>query len=134
MTEFPTLKRLFPDKVAKGKATKKDISAAVEAAAELLKRGKDVGNVELRVVGSKGRRSFTLDVRDGECLVEEAGSEARDLRVAASEDTWVEIANGDLSPVDAYLTGRLELAGNLGFAKRQFAKLMSRGDIDALPI
>ena len=45
----------------------------------------------------------------------------------------MEIANGDLSPVDAYLTGRMEVAGNLDFAKRQYAKAMSAASAEDLP-
>jgi putative sterol carrier protein len=51
-----------------------------------------------------------------------------------SHETWVELANGDLSPVDAYLAGRLELTGDVEFAKRQYAKVKARGMIDELPV
>ena len=34
-----------------------------------------------------------------------------------TDAAWAEIASGSLSPVDAYLTGRLEVAGDLGLRK-----------------
>ena len=37
-----------------------------------------------------------------------------------------EIAKGDLSPVDAYLAGRLEVHGDLDFGKRLFARLAAK--------
>jgi putative sterol carrier protein len=65
--------------------------------------------------------------------VAEGSADERNLEVVVSEETWVEMANGDLSPVDAYLAGRMEVTGDLEFAKRQYAKAMSRGTAEDLP-
>jgi putative sterol carrier protein len=133
MDEFPKLKRLFPRKVAAGEVGATDIAQSMESGAKLLKRGKDIGRLEVRLLGARGSRSFTFDVLSGDCRVAEGSSEERDLEVVVSEETWVEIANGDLSPVDAYLAGRMEVTGDLEFAKRQYAKAMSRGAVEDLP-
>jgi putative sterol carrier protein len=134
MSDYPRLKRLFTNKAAAKEASAADVASSMESAAKLLKRGNDVGTVELRVLGDGAERAFTFEVLPGDCRVREAGTESPSLRVVLTDATWAEIANGDLSPVDAYLTGRLEVAGDLGFAKRQYAKLISRGDVDELPI
>jgi putative sterol carrier protein len=133
MNEFPKLKRLFSRKVAPAKAGASDIAESMETGAKLLKRGKDVGRLEVRLIGARESRSYTFDVLAGDCRVTQGRSAERDLEVVVSEETWVEIANGDLSPIDAYLAGRMELTGDLEFAKRQYAKAMSRGAVEDLP-
>ena len=134
MTDYPRLRRLFAKRKAVGEVSAADVASSMESAAKLLKRGNDAGTMELRVLGDRAQRAFTFDVLPGDCRVKEAGTESPSLRVVLTDATWAEIASGDLSPVDAYLTGRLEVAGDLGFAKRQYAKLISRGDVDELPI
>ena len=133
MSEYPKLKRLFPRKVDAAEVRASDLAASVESGAKLLKRGKDVGQVELRVVGAKASRSYTVDVLGGDTKVTQGAADEPDLLLVVPEETWVEIANGDLSPVDAYLTGRMEVAGNLDFAKRQYAKAMSGRGAEDLP-
>lgn len=133
MSEYPKLKKLFPRRIDAGEVRVSDLGESVESGAKLLRRGKDVGQLELRLVGAKGSRSFTVDVLAGDSRVTQGAADQPDLQVVVSEETWVEIANGDLSPVDAYLTGRMEVAGDLDFAKRQYTKAMSPRDTEDLP-
>jgi putative sterol carrier protein len=134
MIEYPKLKRLFRRELSVGEAGASEISEAVEAAAKLLGRGKDVGRLQLRLVGGRRRSAFTFDVLGGECRVAEGAAETPNLEIVVPEDALVEIANGRLSPVDAYLTGRMEITGDIEFGKRQYAKLMDRGSLPDLPI
>ena len=133
MSEYPKLKKLFARKVEPGDVRVSDIEASVKAGAKLLERGKDVGQIELRLVGGRADRSYTVDVVAGSSRVAPGRADEPNLQLVVPESTWVEIANGDLSPVDAYLTGRMEVAGDLEFAKRQYAKAMSRRGAEELP-
>ena len=55
-------------------------------------------------------------------------------KIIASQETLAEIANGDLSPADAYVTGRLEFRGDLSFAKKLYASAASgRASLDDIP-
>lgn len=133
MNEFPNLKRLFPRKMQAAELRVSDLTESMESGAKLLKRGKDVGRLEVRLLGKSGSRSYTFDVLAGDCRVTQGTSDERDLEIVVSEETWVDLANGDLSPVEAYLTGRMEVTGDLEFAKRQYAKAMSRRAAEELP-
>jgi putative sterol carrier protein len=133
VSEYPKLKKLFPRKIDAAEVRVADLAESVESGAKLLKRGKDVGQLELRLVSSKGSRPYTVDVLAGDSRVTQGEADQPNLQVVVSEETWVEIANGDLSPVDAYLTGRMEVTGDLDFAKRQYAKAMSRSATEDLP-
>jgi putative sterol carrier protein len=120
--------------VGSGEARSKDISDSMQAAAKLLGRGRDVGRLHVSVVGGRRNGQFTFDVLNGNCTVTESAAESPDLEVVVREDALVEIANGTLSPVDAYLSGRMEIAGDLEFGKRQYAKLLGRGSLGDLPV
>jgi putative sterol carrier protein len=133
MSEFPRVKRLFPRKLDAAEVKASDIAESMEAGARLLKRGKDIGRLEVRLIGKRGSSSYTFDLLGGDCQMTKGSPAESDFEVVVSEETWVEIANGDLSPVDAYLAGRMELSGDLEFAKRQYAKAMTRGSAEDLP-
>ena len=133
MTEYPRLRRLLPRKTRPGEAGPTDIASAVDAAAKALARGKDAGQLQVSLVGKRRPNHYTFDVRDGDCRVTEARSEAPDLEIVVTDDVLLEMAEGTLSPVDAYLMGRMEVTGDIEFGKRQYAKLMERGTIENLP-
>lgn len=41
-----------------------------------------------------------------------------DVRIVVRQDAWLEIAQGKLSPFDAFVSGRLQVGGDIGLAKR----------------
>jgi putative sterol carrier protein len=131
--EYPKLRRLFPRKVTTAAIKPADFDQPMQSAAQLLKRGKDVGRLGVRLLNSRGSRAYTFDVLGGDCRVTQGVAEDLDLEVVVDEDTWREIANGDLSPVDAFLAGKMEISGNMEFGKRQYAKAASRGDLEEMP-
>lgn len=132
--EFPRVRRVLGRDLGSGEARTKDISEAMQAAGKLLGRGKDVGRLQVNVVGGRRKGQFTFDVLNGDCKVTEGVGERPDLEVVVPEDTLVDIANGTLSPVDAYLAGRMEITGDIEFGKRQYAKLLERGSVEDLPV
>ena len=135
MNDFPTLKRLFSSRITPGEARATDIAASVDELGNNLSSGTDIGRVQVRMLGDKRSTDFSLEVLAGDAKTSKATIDNADLEIVVSEETWTEIANGDLSPVDAYLTGRMEIAGDLSFGKRLYAKGMSgRRPIDDLPI
>lgn len=134
MIEYPRVKRLFRRQVVAGEAGPSEIAEVMQAAAKLLGRGKDVGRLHVSLVGKRRRSQYTFDILAGECRVAEGAAETPDLEIVVPEDALVEIANGTLSPVDAYLSGRMEISGDIEFGKRQYAKLMDRGSVPDLPM
>jgi putative sterol carrier protein len=134
MAHYPSIKRLFPRKLEASEASASDFDESMQAGAKLLGRGKDVGRLQVRLLGERGSRYYTFEVLGGECRVTKARSDDVDFELVVSSETWVELANGDLSPVDAYLAGRLELTGDVEFAKRQYAKVKARGTLEDLPV
>jgi putative sterol carrier protein len=52
--------------------------------------------------------------------VEPKAAERPDVEIITASETWWEIAEGKLSPLDAFLTGRLRVRGHIERAKRVF--------------
>jgi hypothetical protein len=134
VTDYPTIKRLFERRVEPGKVTATEVKESMEALTKHLGRGRDLGRLRLRLLGGRKRNTYAIELLGGEGRMSQSEADEFDFEVVCTEETWAEIANGDLSPIDAYLAGRMELTGDLDFAKRQLAKVTSRTAVEELPL
>ena len=64
-----------------------------------------------------GAGTWRVDVDDGTVKVDESGGDA-DATIAASEETFQQIASGDLNATTAYMTGKLKVRGDMGAAMK----------------
>jgi len=99
---------------------------SVQTLGAAMKRGKHVGRVGLRVTDARRVRHYCIDILGGECTVKEVNAEGAKFAIACTKDTWAQIAVGELSPVDAFYQGRMEVEGDLAFGKRLYANAASR--------
>jgi putative sterol carrier protein len=64
-----------------------------------------------------GAGQWKVDVRDGNVNVTEGVGDA-DVTITTSEDTFNQIAGGELNPTSAYMTGKLKVKGDMGAAMK----------------
>jgi putative sterol carrier protein len=64
-----------------------------------------------------GAGTWKVDVQDGSVSVSEGGGDA-DATISASEETFEQIASGDLNATTAYMTGKLKIKGDMGAAMK----------------
>jgi putative sterol carrier protein len=64
-----------------------------------------------------GAGQWTVRVNDGAVTVAE-GLEAADVTISASADTFEGIARGEQNPTTAYMTGKLQIKGDMGAAMK----------------
>lgn len=57
--------------------------------------------------------------KEGGAVAQKA-AERPDVEIITAADTWWQIADGRLSPLEAFITGRLRVRGNIERAKRVF--------------
>jgi putative sterol carrier protein len=64
-----------------------------------------------------GAGRWRVEVRDGSVDASEGGGEA-DAVISTSSETFSKIANGEQSPATAYMTGALEVSGDIAAAMK----------------
>jgi putative sterol carrier protein len=64
-----------------------------------------------------GAGTWKVDVDDGSVKVTEGEGDA-DATISASEETFEQIASGDMNATTAYMTGKLKIKGDLGAAMK----------------
>jgi putative sterol carrier protein len=64
-----------------------------------------------------GAGTWRVDVQEGTVSVKEGDGDA-DATISASEETFNQIAAGDLNATTAYMTGKLKVRGDMGAAMK----------------
>jgi len=78
---------------------------------------KTAGMTNSYVFEIDGAGTWKVDVDDGNVKVAEGGGDA-DATISASEETFDQIASGDLNATTAYMTGKLKIKGDMGAAMK----------------
>ncbi len=78
---------------------------------------KTAGMTNSYVFEIDGAGTWKVDVQDGNVSVAEGGGDA-DATIQASEETFNQIASGDLNATTAYMTGKLKIKGDMGAAMK----------------
>lgn len=63
-----------------------------------------------------GQRTYGVTVRDQRCLISAQAPVDPDVTLAADPTTWVELLDGTVDPVAAFMAGRLVVRGDLNLA------------------
>jgi putative sterol carrier protein len=64
-----------------------------------------------------GAGEWVVAIHEGHLHVTEGSGEA-DCIVAASDDTFLQIVNGEQNPTSAYMTGKIKIKGDMGAAMK----------------
>jgi putative sterol carrier protein len=78
---------------------------------------KTAGMTNSYVFDIDGAGMWKVDVKDGNVSVTEGGGDA-DATISANEETFGQIASGDLNATTAYMTGKLKIKGDMGAAMK----------------
>ncbi len=78
---------------------------------------KTAGMTNSYVFEIDGAGTWKVDVNDGAVSVTEGGGDA-DATIAATEETFQQVASGDLNATTAYMTGKLKVRGDMGAAMK----------------
>jgi putative sterol carrier protein len=78
---------------------------------------KTAGMTNSYVFEIDGAGTWKVDVQDGSVSVAEGGGDA-DATISTSEETFDQIASGDLNATTAYMTGKLKIKGDMGAAMK----------------
>ena len=68
-------------------------------------------------MGSPGRR---IVIRNGACATKDGTTGTADVTITMEDDDLVSLMKGDLNGMTAFMTGKLQLEGDLMLAQRMF--------------
>ena len=93
-----------------------DLGETFTRLGDALRNSGRSGRVQCTILGPGEPRRWTLEVGERESRVKGEGTNAPDLEIITRETTWWDIADGSLSPLDAFRSGKLRILGdtNLG--------------------
>jgi putative sterol carrier protein len=84
--------------------------------AELLRGTGKVATLRCTILSDTAREHWTLDLHGDECRLLKDVRTAPNLELICKEATFWEIADGKLSPIEAFLQGRLRILGDTKLA------------------
>ena len=96
----------------------KDLAASFDEMAKRLAGTPRTGVVQVRL--TKGRRTgrcWSLAVSRKKCEVMDGEFDSPAVELITSEQTWSEIASGQTSPLEAFVSGNLRVRGDLETAR-----------------
>jgi putative sterol carrier protein len=120
MSEYVRLRRL-----ADGKS---GVKASLEGMVSSLGATKEKGKIQLSLVSGDDRKHWSIDLSGKEGRIAQAASKSPELEVVMSEETWLQIASGEVPPHEAYGRGMISVRGDLELGRRLFAHLRESSD------
>lgn len=130
MPEYAKLKTLVAVKAGR-KASKAQLGRAANGLATALKKERATGSLRIGVLERGRFTSMDIEHGGGKAKVTKSPTGRPTCEILGSSKTLGEIAAGRLSPVDAYLQGKLRIRGDLKYAKRVYARsAQSKGKRD----
>jgi len=71
-------------------------------------------SIQQVITGADGETHYWITIDDGTIDLGTGDIDGEDATITQSYDTAAALAKGDLSPVTAFMTGKLKIAGNMG--------------------
>jgi len=88
------------------------------------------------ITGAEGTTNYWITIGDGKIDLGVGDIDGEDATITQSYDSAAALAKGELSPVTAFMTGRLKIAGNMGMilglqgALAQLPAAMAKIDVE----
>jgi SCP-2 sterol transfer family len=120
--EYAKVKRLIP-------RGERDLQRGFNRLSQKLKSSGEIAEIQFDIV-SRTTQSFTVSLGAGASEATKGAARLPDVRVIIARETWQQVAEGALSPLEAYLGGKLRFRGDADLAKRLLRHVVGPGEVD----
>ena len=100
-----------------------NITASFEGMAKLLARGRKAVRIQFTISDGNDVRCWNLALTPKSCKASEGKYKSPQLEILTQADTWLKIATGQLSPLEAFGQGKLRVRGDITLARFVARKL-----------
>jgi putative sterol carrier protein len=100
-----------------------DLDATLGLFGQLLGAPSEPLAVRIQISEGEQQRSWLLDAGPDGCRVTEDDNRPPDVEAMLDAETWRLIANGEISPLEAFGRGRMRVRGDLRAARRLAGQL-----------
>ncbi|MCZ6662651.1 MAG: SCP2 sterol-binding domain-containing protein [Actinobacteria bacterium] len=100
-----------------------DLDTSFDRLANRLSKARLTGVVQLSIRQGRRRIQRCLVLSPNGCEAANATADHPDLEVITDAGTWTDIARGELSPLEAFGSGKLRVRGDIRFAQLLASKL-----------
>jgi len=121
--EYAKLRRLI-------EPGEKDLDKAFTALAEMLQSSGELAEAQFDIARGRARQHWTLSLEPKAASATGKAARRPDLRIMVTADTARQILAGELSPLDAFLSGNLRIRGDTELAKRLLSLAADGGETD----
>lgn len=98
--------------------------------------GGQKATIQQVITGDDGETQYWITIADGQIDLGVGDIQGEDATITQSYDAAAALAKGELSPVTAFMTGKLKIAGNMGLilglqgALAQLPAAMAKIDVE----
>jgi putative sterol carrier protein len=107
-----------------------DLEKSVSRLADVLKSSGEQAELQVDIVRGRTTKRWTVSLEPKSAAALEKAARRPDLWILVSQGTWQQIAEGALSPVDAFLSGELRIRGDTELARRLLKRAGDGGETD----
>jgi len=122
MTQYATLRDFVGDRT---KRSPDELEQALERVAKALDDSGEEGLVQLRILSEPGPRHLHFKLTPKRCTLQMEEAEKPTLELVARDETAWSILDGSLSPLEAFLRGKMRIRGEVALGRRLLRRLAS---------
>jgi putative sterol carrier protein len=121
MRYYPKIKKLL-------RRTAADVDGVLQELTNALERSKDKGIFRITIVDDRQTKSHDLVYGSGKCRVRKAGKGRPNFEVRTDLETFYGMAEGQLSPIEAYYNGKMQIRGKLAYGRTILELIAAPGE------